>query len=61
MDYGSFDALTSSLSGVQEGNTTRRGITRLLGGVALEPVMHLVGLGDGKTSSLPQDLPDRHQ
>ena len=46
MDHGSFDALTRSLSGAQQGSTTRRALTRLLGSGALVAPLVAWGLRD---------------
>src|SRR5215217_2410038 len=44
MDDGAFDAVTRSLTASLTGSTTRRGMTRLLGGLALGGPLALVGL-----------------
>ena len=46
MDHQAFDGLTRSLTASLTGSTTRRGITRLLGGLALGGPLALLGLGE---------------
>src|SRR5215217_1712982 len=48
MDDGAFDGLTRSLTASLTGRTTRRGITRLLGGLALGGPLTLLGLGEAE-------------
>jgi hypothetical protein len=43
VDNGSFNALVSSLIGPRPGSTTRRGLTRLLGGLTLGGPLALLG------------------
>jgi hypothetical protein len=46
MDHQAFDGLTRSLTASLTGSTTRRGITRLLGGLALGGPLVLLGLSE---------------
>src|SRR5215217_9119635 len=46
MDDGSFDGLTRSFTASLTGSTTRRGMTRLLAGLALGGPLALLGLGE---------------
>src|SRR5215218_6698724 len=48
MDNSSFDAATRFLTASLTGRTTRRGITRLLGGLALGGPLTLLGLGEAE-------------
>jgi hypothetical protein len=48
VDEGSFDGLTRSLTASLTGSTTRRGITRLLSGLALGGPLALLGLAEAE-------------
>ena len=62
MESDAFDSLTRSLIGAHPGSMTRRGITRLLGGLALAGPLTLLGFAeaDAKKKSCPPCKKRKH-